>query len=135
MIFQVIEKLESKTCKIHIYSLSSSAGIHKVHRLQKKLGPEKKVTFEINPFLMFTNAEQIADGNTLFKSIPPIRDQKEQNLVLKLFKRGYFDIVSSNHFPVKPSLKLNVENNFFKAMPGVTVLGLTLPLLWTIFKH
>jgi len=52
-----------------------------------------------------------------------------------MFNRAYFDIISSNHFPVHPMYKNNVDDNFFKAMPGILSLGLTLPILWTVFKQ
>lgn len=52
-----------------------------------------------------------------------------------MFNRAYFDIISSNHFPVHPMYKNNVDENFFKAMPGIVSLGLTLPILWTVYKQ
>ena len=58
---------------------------------------------------MYFAAEQIKDGETTLKSIPPIRDLREKELILKIFRKKYYSVLSSNHFPVYPKYKNNVN--------------------------
>lgn len=60
------------------------------------------------------------------KCCPPIRDQREQNILLLSLKKKYFDNISSGHFPVDPLFKFAGSGNFFKAFNGVSTLGFTL---------
>lgn len=83
---------------------------------------------------MYFNADQIRDGDTCLKAIPPIRDQRERELILKIFRKKYYSVISSNHFPVLPKYKHNVADNFFKAMSGISGIGMTLPVVWTVFN-
>jgi allantoinase len=105
--------------------------------LQKipEISSKSLVTCEINPYLMYFTAESIADKDTILKAIPPIRDTRERELTLKMFNKQYFDVISSNHFPVLPKYKLGVKGNFFKAISGLSCIGFTLPLIWTVFNE
>lgn len=60
------------------------------------------------------------------KCSPPIRDAREQNLLIVSFKKKYFDVISSAHFPVDPIYKTAGNGNFFKAFNGVSTLGFSL---------
>jgi dihydroorotase-like cyclic amidohydrolase len=40
------------------------------------------------------------------KSSPPIRDLREQNLLILSLKNKYYDAVASGHFPVDPIFKI-----------------------------
>lgn len=60
------------------------------------------------------------------KCHPPIRDAREQNLLVIAFKKKYFDSICSGHFPVDPMYKKAGGGNFFKAFNGVSTLGFTL---------
>jgi len=66
------------------------------------------------------------------KSNPPIRDAREQNLLILSMKKKYFDAIASSHFPVDPIYKMAGDGNFFKAFNGVSSLGFTLQALWTL---
>jgi allantoinase len=83
---------------------------------------------------MYFAAEQIKDGETTLKSIPPIRDLREKELILKIFRKKYYSVLSSNHFPVHPKYKNNVNENFFKALSGISSIGMTLSVVWTVFN-
>jgi dihydroorotase-like cyclic amidohydrolase len=60
------------------------------------------------------------------KCNPPIRDVREQSLLLIGLKKKYFDTISSGHFPVDPMYKKAGGGNFFKAFNGVSTLGFSL---------
>lgn len=66
------------------------------------------------------------------KCCPPIRDGREQSLLIYTFKKRFFDIISSGHFPVDPIYKKAGGGNFFKAFNGVSTLGFSLQSLWTL---
>jgi len=44
-------------------------------------------------------------------------------------------VISSNHFPVLPKYKFSVGDNFFKALSGISSIGMTLPAVWTSFNQ
>lgn len=83
---------------------------------------------------MYFSAEQVKDGETVLKAKPPIRDQREKELILKIFRKKYYNVLSSNHFPVLPKYKFEVKGNFFKALSGISSIGMTLPVMWTVFN-
>jgi len=85
-----------------------------------------RVSCEIAAHQLFFQASDVHDGDTRFKTSAPIRDTAERELMQICYKRGNFDCVTSAHFPVHEKYKKSVENNFFKAMNGVTSMGFTL---------
>ena len=73
--------------------------------------------------------------NTKWKALPPIKKDEERSVLILSMKKKYFDIVSSNHFPVGPKYKENVNGNFFKAFNGISSISFTLPIMWSLFNH
>lgn len=136
----VVEKImkqhddyNSTGCKIHFVNMSSNAGLARVREIKKNLNFSSKVSYEMTPHHLIFSAQDIADKETNMKCNPPIRDTREQSLLLIQYKKGYFDAVSSAHFPVDPIYKKAGGGNFFKAFNGVSTLGFTLQVLWTLF--
>ncbi|GJN01300.1 hypothetical protein PR202_ga18556 [Eleusine coracana subsp. coracana] len=50
---------------------------------------------------------------------------------LKLVKDGHIDMLSSDHSPSAPDLKLMEEGNFLRAWGGISSLQFVLPVTWT----
>lgn len=101
---------------------------------------------ETCPHYLAFAAEEIADGDTRFKCAPPIRDvTNRQNLWEALivcqfydaifvsksysvtcfttgFQDGHIDMLSSDHSPSIPELKLFDEGDFLRAWGGISSL-------------
>ena len=127
-----IPEYVEKGCPLHFVNLSSNIGLDKIRQLKKKKGTDK-LTNEITPHHLYFSSIDIAERQTIMKCYPPIRDSKEQNIFAISLKRHYFDMISSAHFPVAPMYKNSVQGNFFKAFNGVSTLGFSLQVLWTLF--
>ena len=89
----------------------------------------------MSSYLLHYHADMIEAQNTKWKSLPPIKQEEERNLLILGLKKRHFDIISSGHFPVLPKYKEDVEGNFFKAFSGVSSLSFTLPIMWSIYHH
>lgn len=106
-------------------------------------------------YLAFSE-EDIKDGDTRFKCAPPIRDKankeklwdalmvgvfvylscyifQKSSLNLHLFQltlqEGHIDMLSSDHSPTVPHLKLPDSGDFLKAWGGVSSLQVTIQYL------
>lgn len=77
------------------------------------------------------SAEQIAQGKTLFKCCPPIRDDANRELLWQALIDGDIDFVVSDHSPCTTELKRLESGDFMKAWGGIGGLGLGLSLIWT----
>lgn len=100
---------------------------------------------------MAFSAEEIQDGDTRFKCAPPIRDAANKEklwealmvscnfictkylgfslfgtiwfyLVTHTFQDGYIDMLSSDHSPSAPELKLFDKGDFLRAWGGISSL-------------
>jgi len=95
-----------------------------------------KLTAETCPHYLYFNAESIADGSTLHKCAPPIREEENrQRLWDGLLKDGGLDMISSDHSPSPLDLKHVESGDFIKAWGGISGLQLSLPLTWTKGKE
>ncbi len=94
-----------------------------------------RITAEIAPYLLYQKSDKIADGQTCWKSLPPIKKEEERQLLILSWQKKYFDIVSSNHFPVHPKYKQEVDGDLLRALPGISCISLTLPLMWSLYRQ
>ena len=84
------------------------------------------------------SAEDVPNGATQFKCCPPIRSKENNAGLWQGLKAGTISMVTTDHSPSDPALKLLEEGNFLKAWGGIASLGLELPLMvdgWTGFRR
>ncbi|CAH9093604.1 unnamed protein product [Cuscuta epithymum] len=117
---------------LHIVHLSDARSSLEMIKEAKKNGDS--VTVETCPHYLAFAAEEIPDGDTRFKCAPPIRDSANRDLLWASLLNGSIDMLSSDHSPSEPDLKLFSEGNFLKAWGGISSLQFVLPVTWTYGK-
>ncbi|KAG8635361.1 allantoinase isoform X2 [Manihot esculenta] len=114
---------------LHIVHLSDSGSSLQLLKQAKRSGDS--VTVETCPHYLAFSAEEIEDGDTRFKCAPPIRNAANREALWKALLEGDIDMLSSDHSPTMPELKLLNEGNFLKAWGGISSLQFVLPVTWS----
>lgn len=117
---------------VHIVHLSSANTIEKIHAAKAKGLP---LTVETCPQYLYYNAEDIPDGNTLYKCAPPIREKENNEKLWKALKDGIIDFVVTDHSPATPELKKIESGNLKEAWGGIASIQFSLPVVWTRAKE
>ncbi|KAH6773703.1 allantoinase [Perilla frutescens var. hirtella] len=89
------------------------------------------ITVETCPHYLAFSAEEIPDGDTRFKCAPPIRDTDNKEKLWAALLDGNIDMLSSDHSPSAPELKLFDEGDFLRAWGGISSLQFVLPVTWS----
>ena len=127
-IAQMIELCRETRCRVHIVHLSSARALPMLRAARAEGLP---LTVETCPHYLLFCAEEIADGDTLFKCAPPLRDAQNREQLWQALREGTLDLVASDHSPCPPALKLRGEGDFARAWGGISGLQWTLPALWS----
>eukprot|EP00249_Psilotum_nudum_P002703 c15825_g1_i1 orf=317-1837(+) len=114
---------------IHVVHLSDADG--SLHLIKEAKAFGASLSVETCPHYLAFSAEEIDDGDTRFKCAPPIRTRENRELLWNALKDGYIDVLSSDHSPTLPELKLLVEGDFLRAWGGISSLQFVLPITWT----
>jgi allantoinase len=128
----MIKLCQEFDCRVHIVHLSSASSIKQIKAAKQKGLP---LTVETGQHYLYFNAEQIRDGQTQFKSAPPIRGKQNNDELWAALKDGVIDFVATDHSPAIPTLKELESGNFIKAWGGIASLQFALPVLWTAAKQ
>lgn len=115
--------------QVHFCNLSAAGAFSKLAKLQAN--SELRVTTEICPHYLYFTMESVQDGDTRFKTQPPIRNKTNCNLLWDLLKLEHVSIVASNHCLVEPSFKFLESGSFKRALSGLPGVGFSLQALWT----
>lgn len=89
------------------------------------------VTAETCPHYLTFAAEEIRDGDPLFKCAPPIREASHREALWRALGDGTLDWVASDHSPAPPALKNLRDGNLQKAWGGISSLQLLVSATWT----
>ncbi|CAN0892434.1 ALN [Linum grandiflorum] len=114
---------------LHVVHLSDAGSSLELLKQAKTSGDS--LTVETCPHYLAFSSEEIQDGDTRFKCSPPIRDSANKETLWKALLEGDIDMLSSDHSPTIPELKLPEEGNFLKAWGGVSSLQYVLPVTWS----
>ena len=128
---QIIRLAQETGARVHIVHLSAAEAIKEIQEAKKKGLP---VSAETCPHYLTLKAEEISEGETHFKCAPPIRNEKNQNLLWDGLKNGVIDFIVSDHSPCTPQLKNLESGNFDTAWGGIAGLQFSLPVIWTEMK-
>jgi allantoinase len=124
--------LANAATPIHIAHLSDAGSLPLI-RAAKAAG--KALTVETCPHYLTFAAEEIANGDTRFKCAPPLRAAANREALREALLRGDIDLVSSDHSPAPPELKLLEEGDFLRAWGGVSSLQLGLSATWSAVRE
>ncbi|XP_031116622.1 allantoinase [Ipomoea triloba] len=114
---------------LHIVHLSDARSSLELIKEAKRSGDS--VTVETCPHYLAFAAEEIPDGDTRFKCAPPIRNAANREELWAAIMDGNIDMLSSDHSPSAPELKLFTEGDFLKAWGGISSLQFVLPVTWS----
>ncbi|KAL5730267.1 allantoinase [Ranunculus cassubicifolius] len=117
---------------LHVVHLSDAKASLNLIKEAKRSGDS--ITVETCPHYLAFSAEGIPDGDTRFKCSPPIRDAENREQLWGALMEGHIDMLSSDHSPSVPELKLFGEGNFLKAWGGISSLQYVLPVTWSYGK-
>jgi allantoinase len=118
--------------RVHIVHVSSGEALEQI-LIAKQKGFQ--LTAETCPHYIYFNAEEIPDGNTLYKSAPPVRERENNEKLKRALKTGVLDLIGSDHSPAPPVLKEIASGNLKKAWGGIAGLQFLLPASWTALRH
>ncbi|KAI5657066.1 hypothetical protein M9H77_25859 [Catharanthus roseus] len=118
---------------LHIVHLSDARSSLDLIREAKQSG--HSVTVETCPHYLAFSAEEITDGDTRFKCAPPIRDAANKEKLWAALMDGHIDMLSSDHSPSVPELKLFNEGDFLRAWGGISSLQFVLPVTWSYGRN
>ena len=125
---QIIEAARRTGGHAHIVHLSSSDALPMIAHAR---GEGVRVTAETCPHYLAVPAEEIGDGDTLFKCSPPIREAANRERLWSGLKDGVMDQVVSDHSPCTVAMKHLDTGDFGSAWGGITSVQLGLPVVWT----
>lgn len=128
----VLIKLSAKyKCKTHIVHLSSAEALAAIKSAKTNGVP---ISVETAPHYIFFNAEDIPDGNTLYKCAPPIRERENNEQLRHALNIGLIDFVATDHSPATPVLKGIETGNYKTAWGGIASLQYLLSATYTAMK-
>jgi allantoinase len=113
---------------LHIVHLASAQALG---MLREARAAGLTVTVETCPHYLHFAAEEIADGATVCKCAPPIRDKENREKLWKGLGEGAIDFIATDHSPCPPEMKEMAEGNFRRAWGGISGISLALPVIWT----
>lgn len=124
----VIAGVRRTGARAHILHLSAASALPALAAARAEGLP---ITVETCPHYLSFDAEHIADGATQFKCCPPIRDDRNRDLLWQGLVDGVIDIVVSDHSPATRELKLGFDGDFGRTWGGIAGLQVGLAAVWT----
>lgn len=118
-------------CAVHIVHVSSAEALDIIERAKAQ---KTLMTAETCPQYIFFHAEEIPDGNCLYKCAPPIREKENNELLKQALKIGLLDFVSTDHSPAPFNIKQLDSGNLMKAWGGIAGIQFLLSASWTALK-
>jgi allantoinase len=112
--------------RVHIVHLSAAEALPMLETARASGLP---VTVETCPHYLSFCAEEIRDGQTLFKCAPPIRGRANGDALWRAREARVIDLIATDHSPCPPSMK--PDGDFFAAWGGISSLELSLAAVWT----
>jgi allantoinase len=113
---------------VHIVHLATADALPMLGQARLARTP---ITVETCPHYLTFAAEEIADGSTLLKCAPPIREAAERERLWAALLAGQIDMIATDHSPAPVSLKHVDEGNFIAAWGGIASLQVALPAVWS----
>eukprot|EP01129_Flabellula_baltica_P007634 TRINITY_DN2981_c0_g1_i4.p1 TRINITY_DN2981_c0_g1~~TRINITY_DN2981_c0_g1_i4.p1 ORF type:complete len:369 (+),score=78.83 TRINITY_DN2981_c0_g1_i4:465-1571(+) len=117
--------------RVHIVHLSDATSSSVI---KKAINEGLDLTVETCPHYLSFEAENIPEGDTMYKVAPPIRDANNKHSLWENLMKGVITFIASDHSPSSVDLKLLEHGDFVKAWGGIGGVQLRLPVVWTEAK-
>ncbi len=131
-IAMMIELCRETGAHVHIVHLSSAEALPMI---AKAKADGLNLTVETAQHYLTLNAEDIPNGETIYKCAPPIRERDNNNKLWDALKSGLINFVATDHSPAPPDLKEISSGDLSKAWGGIAGLQFALCSLWTEAKE
>lgn len=119
-------------CKTHIVHVASAEALDNIEKAKAEGLP---LTGETCAHYIYFSAEDIPDGDCLYKCAPPIREKQNNDQLKAALINGVLDFVTTDHSPAPPDIKELESGNLVKAWGGIAGLQFLLPASWTAMKY
>ena len=129
MLIDVCNEQQLKTHVVHVSSADA------LDLIQKAKNNGANLTAETCPHYLYFDAENISDGQTIFKCAPPIREKTNNEQLKAALKSGTLDFIATDHSPAPADLKELESGNFKKAWGGISGLQFLLSASWTALRN
>jgi allantoinase len=113
---------------VHIVHLSSADALALIADARAR---GLSFTAETCPHYLTLCAEDIPDGNPLFKCCPPIREKENQDRLWQGLMHHVVDFIVSDHSPCSPQLRLLDTGDIEHAWGGIASLQFGLSIIWS----
>eukprot|EP00243_Klebsormidium_subtile_P006814 TRINITY_DN294_c0_g1_i1.p1 TRINITY_DN294_c0_g1~~TRINITY_DN294_c0_g1_i1.p1 ORF type:complete len:513 (-),score=119.26 TRINITY_DN294_c0_g1_i1:1474-3012(-) len=123
---------ESARAHIHVVHLSDADSLPLITAARASGAP---LTVETCTHYINFAAEDIENNRTEYKCAPPIRGRANRDKLWEGLLSGEIDLLSSDHSPSPPEMKLLEEGDFLRAWGGVASTQFGLPATWTRAKE
>lgn len=127
----MIDLCRRHRCAVHIVHLSSAEALEMIAAAKQEGLP---LTVETCAQYLYFAAEDIPDGNTLFKCAPPIREKANQRALKAALAEGIIDFIATDHSPAPPDIKGLDSGNFATAWGGISGIQYLLPAAWSALR-
>jgi allantoinase len=124
----MIKLCRETNAHVHIVHLSSATALPDIIAARRD---GLHLTVETAPHYLCFNAEEIEDGDTLYKCAPPIRERENNEQLWQALRDGHIDFIATDHSPAPPQMKETGSGNFEKAWGGIAGLQFSIPVVWT----
>ena len=114
--------------RLHLVHLSSAEALPMLRAAKREGLP---VSVETCPHYLHCAAEDISDGETVWKCAPPIRSRANREALWAGLLDGTIDLIATDHSPCPPAMKRMDTGRFDQAWGGIASLSTALPVLWT----
>jgi dihydroorotase len=123
---RVIRLVKRSGVHVHFCHISSALGLDAV-LIAKKAG--LPVTCEVTPHNLLLSSEQYTRSEFFALTDPPLRTREDAAALWSALKRGFIDMLASDHAP--HALEEKNVDSVWEAKPGIPGLETTLSLLLT----
>jgi allantoinase len=124
----MIDLCRELRCHVHVVHLSSADALPMIAQARAEGLP---LTVETCPHYLTFAAEEIPDGETRYKCMPPIREAENRERLWEALSAGLIDTIGSDHSPAPPEIKRFDTGDFLDAWGGISSVQLVLPVIWT----
>jgi allantoinase len=114
--------------RLHIVHLSTALALEELKAARAEGLP---ITVETCPHYLHFAAEDIANGATLLKCAPPIRNKQNQQKLWNGLRDGTIDMIVTDHSPCPPAMKRQDSGRFDLAWGGIASISLALSIIHT----
>jgi len=121
---RIIRLVKRSGVHVHFCHISSVLGLDAVLKAKKAGLP---VTCEVTPHNLLLSSKQYKRSEFFALTNPPLRTQKDATALWNALKRGFIDMIASDHAP--HTLEEKNVDSVWKAKPGIPGLETTLSLL------